>query len=121
MVTPLAEFTCHSLQMTDKIVILSTCASEQEGETLARLLVEQRLAACVSLVPRMRSVYRWKGAIETAEECLLIVKTSRELFEPLRRVLEEAHSYELPEALAMPVLAGSPSYLNWLEGSLRTE
>jgi len=107
--------------MTDKIVILSTCASEEEGQTLARLLIEQRLAACVSLLPRMRSVYRWKDAIESTEECLLIVKTSRELFDPLRRILEEAHSYELPEALALQVVDGSPAYLNWLEGSLRAE
>jgi periplasmic divalent cation tolerance protein len=107
--------------MTDKIVILSTCASEEEGQTLARLLIEQRLAACVSLLPRMRSIYRWKDAIESTEECLLIVKTSRELFEPLRRILEEAHSYELPEALALQVVDGSPAYLNWLEGSLRVE
>jgi periplasmic divalent cation tolerance protein len=121
MVTLRTEFVRHSLQMTDKIVILSTCASEEEGEQLARMLVEQRLAACVSLIPRMRSFYRWNGAIEAAEECLMIVKTSRELFEQLRRVLEEAHSYELPESLALAVLTGSPSYLNWLEGSLRTE
>jgi periplasmic divalent cation tolerance protein len=107
--------------MTDKIVILSTCATEEEGGQLARLLVERHLAACVSLIPRMRSVYRWKGAVESADECLLIVKTSRELFEPLRRILEEAHSYELPEALALPVVDGSPAYLNWLEGSLRTD
>jgi periplasmic divalent cation tolerance protein len=107
--------------MTDKIVILSTCASVEEAEKLARLLVEKRLAACVSLVPGMRSVYRWKGAIESTEECLLIVKTSRALFDQLRVILEEAHSYELPEALALPVLDGSPAYLNWLEGSLRAE
>jgi periplasmic divalent cation tolerance protein len=107
--------------MTDKIVILSTCASQEEGEKLARLLVERRLAACVSLIPQMRSIYRWKDAIESAEECLLIVKTSRELFEPLRRILEEAHSYELPEALALQVVDGSPAYLNWLEGSLGAE
>jgi periplasmic divalent cation tolerance protein len=106
--------------MTDKIVILSTCASEEEGAKLAQLLVERQLAACVSLIPRMRSIYRWNGAIESTEECLLIVKTSRELFEPLRRILEEAHSYELPEALALQVVDGSPAYLNWLEGSLRT-
>src|SRR5580698_7192154 len=78
------EFALYFFRMTDKIVILSTCASEEEGQTLARLLIEQRLAACVSLIPRMRSVYRWKDAIESTEECLLIVKTSRELFDPLR-------------------------------------
>ena len=63
--------------MTDKIVILSTCANEQEAEKLARALLDARLAACVSVVPRARSFYHWKGAIESAEECLLVIKSSR--------------------------------------------
>ena len=70
--------------MTDKIVILSTCSGEDEAGRLARMLVEERLAACVSVVPGMRSYYRWQGAIETAAECLLIVKTSRALFDEAR-------------------------------------
>ena len=73
--------------MTDKIVVLNTCGSEAEAERLARLLVEQRLAACVSIVPRIRSVYRWNGAVESSEEWLLLIKSSRPLFEPLRAAL----------------------------------
>ncbi len=107
--------------MTDKIVVLSTCASSEDADRLARMLVEQRLAACVNVLPNMRSVYRWKGEIESAEECLLVIKSSRAHFTPLRLALEAAHSYELPEALALPVVDGSPLYLEWLEGSLRTE
>jgi periplasmic divalent cation tolerance protein len=107
--------------MTDKIVVLSTCASDEEAARIARLLVERRLAACVNILPRMRSVYRWKGEIETAEECLLVIKSSRAPFEPLRAALEGAHSYELPEALALQVVDGSPAYLEWLETSLRIE
>lgn len=107
--------------MTDKIVILCTCASTEEAERLARLLVEQRLAACVNVVPAMRSFYRWQGALESAEECLLIVKSSRDLFAPLRAALEEAHSYEVPEVIALPVVDGAPAYLSWISANLRTE
>jgi periplasmic divalent cation tolerance protein len=104
--------------MTDKIVVLSTCATEEEAEKLARVLVEARVAACVTMVPGVRSVYRWQGAIESAAECLLIIKSSRQLFEPLRMALEEAHAYDVPELLAVPVVEGSANYLNWLEGQL---
>jgi periplasmic divalent cation tolerance protein len=105
--------------MTDKIVILSTCGSESEAEELARTLVDQRLAACVNVLPRVRSYYHWKGAVEASDECLLVIKSSRELFDPLRAALEKAHSYEVPEALAIPVVEGAPNYLNWMEESLR--
>jgi periplasmic divalent cation tolerance protein len=105
--------------MTDKIVVLNTCANEAEAERLARLLVDQRLAACVSIVPRLRSFYRWKGEMESSEECLLLIKSSRPLFEQLRAALETAHSYEMPELLALPVVAGAAPYLEWLEANLR--
>jgi periplasmic divalent cation tolerance protein len=104
--------------MTDKIVVLSTCGSAEEAERLARRLVEERLAACVNVISGARSFYRWKGAIERADEFLLVIKTSQGLFERLRAVLEAEHSYELPEVLALPVAEGSPAYLNWLEGEL---
>jgi periplasmic divalent cation tolerance protein len=71
------------------------------------------------MVPGARSVYRWQGAIESAAECLLIIKSSRQLFEPLRMALEEAHAYDVPEVLALPVVEGSANYMNWLEGQLR--
>ena len=105
--------------MTDKIVVLSTCANQEEGERLARLLVDGRLAACVSLLPQLKSFYRWKGVVESADEYLLVIKTSRSLFEPLRAALEKAHSYEVPEVLALPVVAGSAPYLDWLQSNLR--
>lgn len=108
--------------MTDKtgnIVVLSTCSGNEEAEKLARLLLEERLAACVNIVPGLRSFYRWKGAIESAGECLLIVKSSRELFDRLRAALEKAHSYEVPEVLALPVVDGSDQYLDWLQANLR--
>jgi periplasmic divalent cation tolerance protein len=107
--------------MTDKIVVLSTCASGEEADRLSRMLVERRLAACVNVLPNMRSVYRWNGGIESSSECLLVIKSSRGQFDSLRAALESAHSYELPEALALQVVDGSPAYLEWLDASLRTE
>ena len=104
--------------MTDKIIVLSTCATEEEAAKLARALVEARVAACVTLVPGARSVYRWQGAIESAAECLLIIKSSRQLFEPLRKALEHAHAYDVPEVLALSVADGAANYIKWLEGQL---
>jgi len=105
--------------MTNKIVVFSTCADEEEAGRLARALVEARLAACVNIVSRVRSVYRWHGAVEQAEECLLVIKSSRELFEELTRTLTAAHSYELPEAVAIPIVEGSGAYLEWIGQNLK--
>ena len=104
--------------MTDKIVVLSTCASEEEAEKLAREVVEQRLAACVNVIPRIQSFYRWQGNLESAGECLLIIKSSRDRFDLLRSALEKAHSYEVPEIIALPVVEGAANYLNWLQANL---
>jgi len=106
--------------MTDKIVVLSSCSSEEEGRRIARKLVEERLAGCVSVLTGARSFYRWKGEIEEADECLLVIKSSREAFDRLRAELEKAHTYEVPEVVALPVVAGAPNYLNWLDAELDT-
>jgi len=104
--------------MTDKIVVFSTCASTEEAQRLAHALVEKRLAACVSLVPGVRSVYRWKDVIEEEEEVLLVIKTSRRLLEDLQSEIERLHSYEVPEVIAMQVVGGSERYLEWLDREL---
>jgi periplasmic divalent cation tolerance protein len=101
--------------MTDKIVVFTTCGSEEEARKLASALIEKHLAACVNITAPVTSIYRWKGAIEEQKEWMLIIKTRREKFESLRILLEAAHSYELPEVLALPVVEGSPNYLAWLE------
>ncbi len=105
--------------MTDKIVVFCSCASAGEAEKLARHLVETKVAACVNVLGGMRSFYRWKGALEDASEFLLIIKSSRPAFERLRAEIEKVHSYELPEILALPVIDGSESYLNWLNAELQ--
>lgn len=101
--------------MTDKIVVFTTCGSEDEARSLASTLIEKHLAACVNITAPVTSVYRWKGVVEEAKEWLLIIKTRREKFEDVRVLLEAAHSYELPEVLALPVVEGSPTYLAWLD------
>lgn len=104
--------------MTDKIVILSTCSSSAEAESIARALLEKRLAACVNIVNGVRSLYRWRGAVEEATELLLVIKTRRDLVTALRAELERMHTYEVPELLALGVLDGAPAYLDWLEREL---
>jgi periplasmic divalent cation tolerance protein len=104
--------------MTDKIVVLSTCASAEEAQRVARGLVEKRLAACVNVIPGVRSVYRWKDAIEDEEEVLLLIKTSRALLEELREEIERLHSYEVPEVIALSVVDGSERYLAWMSREL---
>lgn len=106
--------------MTDKIVVFNTCASAEESERLARTLIDARLAACVTVISPVRSFYRWNGAVTDAAEWLLVIKTSRALFERLRAALESAHSYELPELLALPVVEGSANYLSWIDSELKT-
>jgi periplasmic divalent cation tolerance protein len=107
--------------MTNHIVVFSMCGSAEEAERVARQLLETRLAACVNVITQIRSFYWWKGKIEDSGEWMLVIKTSRDLFDRLCLVLESAHSYELPEVLALPVIAGSPNYLSWLEGELQTQ
>jgi periplasmic divalent cation tolerance protein len=104
--------------MTDKIVVYSTCSSREEAKKLATHLVEQRLAACVNVFRGVDSFFRWKGKVEQEAEVLLLIKTSRGLFDRLRAEWERLHSYEVPELIAVPIVAGAPNYLNWLEGEL---
>ena len=106
--------------MTDKIVVLVTCASAKEARRIARTLVTQRLAACVNIfeIP-VRSIYRWKEKIESAKESLLIVKSSRNRFAALQKVIKQLHSFDVPEIIALPVAQGSRDYLAWLERSVR--
>jgi len=104
--------------MTDKIVVLSSCDSEDQARKLARHVVELRLAACVNVLPGAHSVYRWKGQVEHAEEWILVIKTRRDLFDGLREALLKMHTYEVPEVIALPVVDGADAYLAWLDREL---
>jgi len=107
--------------MTDKLVVLTTCGSEEESARLARLLVEERLAACVAVTPRIRSYYQWQGKLEENEEWALTIKTRRDLFPALLERIKATHSYQVPEVLALPVVEGNPDYLDWMQRELKQE
>ena len=100
--------------MTDKRIVLCSAGSEDEARKIARHLVDERLAACVNIIPWIESIYRWQGKIETAEEWLLLIKTQAELFDRIRNAVKELHSYDLPECVMLEVAAGSPEYLDWI-------
>jgi periplasmic divalent cation tolerance protein len=104
--------------VSEHCVVLSTVASGEEAERLARTLVERRLAACVSLLPPMKSIYRWEGGVEEAEERLLVIKTRTDRFDELRTALVALHPYEVPEVIALDVLAAHPPYVAWLDESV---
>jgi periplasmic divalent cation tolerance protein len=104
--------------MTDKRIVLSTAGSEDEARKIALHLVEHQLAACVNIVPRIESIYRWEGKVESSGEWLLLIKTTAERFPDVRDALRELHSYELPECIAISIEEGSPEYLRWLTNSL---
>jgi len=99
-------------------IVLTTAADAEEGRRLGRALVEERLAACVSLVPGIESIYRWKEEVESAAEVLLLIKTGVEQLAALGARVHELHSYETPEFLVLRVEAGSAPYLEWLAGSV---
>jgi periplasmic divalent cation tolerance protein len=104
--------------MTDKRIALTTCSSLEEARKIAHALVERKLAACVNIVPGVESVYRWKAAVETASEYLLIVKTTANAFSSLRAALGELHSYEVPECIEIAITDGSEDYFKWFEESM---
>jgi periplasmic divalent cation tolerance protein len=100
--------------MTGALVVLSAVASSEDAERIAEALVERELAACVNVLPGVRSFYRWKGALQRDDERLLVIKTRAERFEALREALVALHPYELPEVVALPVSAGHAPYLDWI-------
>ncbi|MBE9140430.1 divalent-cation tolerance protein CutA [Nodosilinea sp. LEGE 07088] len=99
-------------------VVLVTAGSEAEANTIASFLVEQRLAACVSVFP-LWSIYRWQGKIEHEPEWQLIIKTDLRQFETLSQTIRQHHSYDLPEIIALPIAAGLPDYLSWLQAQVK--
>jgi periplasmic divalent cation tolerance protein len=102
----------------DAIVVFMTAANGEEATRLADLLIGAHLAACVQILPEMESVYRWEGKIERQSEILLIAKTTTAKLAELEREVRALHSYETPEIIAVPIIAGSSPYLAWLIDSL---
>lgn len=100
--------------MEQVLLALTNVPDEVAAQALARLLVEQRVAACVNILPKVRSVYQWQGAIEEADEVTLLIKTTQVRFPELEAAIRNAHSYQVPEIIAIPVVAGLPAYLKWV-------
>jgi periplasmic divalent cation tolerance protein len=108
--------------MTDKIVVLVTCGSKKEARKIAQALVQRRLAACVQEIGvPVRSMYRWKGRVESANEVLLLIKTSRKRFSAVSTLVKKLHSYEVPEIIALNIADGSRDYLDWITSNVRAK
>lgn len=99
-------------------MVISTCPDAESAEALASTLVEKRLAACINIIPNIRSVYVWKGKRVTGDEYLLLIKTLTACYNELEKTIRSLHSYELPEIIAVPIEKGLPEYLAWI-GELR--
>jgi periplasmic divalent cation tolerance protein len=103
----------------DHIVVLITTDSEEEARRIGQLLVDREKAACVNIVPRVNSLFRWEGQLESAQESLMLVKTKASLFREVVELVKTVHSYEVPEIVALPIVSGSEDYLKWLDIACR--
>jgi periplasmic divalent cation tolerance protein len=100
--------------LSEPIVVIVTCGSEEEALKIANVLIGEHLAACVNLVSPIRSIYRWEGKIWDEKEWLLIIKTQKQRFGELEKKVKSLHSYSVPEIISLPIVEASLSYLNWL-------
>jgi periplasmic divalent cation tolerance protein len=108
----------QSMNPDEICIALTTTGSAEEAAQIARMLVERRLAACVNVLPGVRSIYRWKGKVDETDEVMLVIKTSRSQAVAAEAALREVHSYDLPEFLLLPVSGGGAAYLSWLRDGL---
>lgn len=106
--------------MTNAVVGLVTCSSRVEARKIARAILTKKLAACVNIVNGLESHYWWQGKLEDARECLLLIKTTRAKERAVTSAVKAVHSYEVPEMIFLPVVAGERRYLNWLRNSVKT-
>jgi len=104
--------------VSDEIVVFSTCSSTDEAEKIAKALLNRRLAACVNIVPKVSSLYWWKGKIERSEEALLVIKSVSELLNGIIGLIKKSHSYSVPEVVSLPISGGNVDYLDWLRGEV---
>ncbi len=106
---------------TDVLLVLCTCPDNTVAQTLAKTLVEKRLAACVNISSAIQSVYYWQGDVHQDNEVLMMIKSTLQAWEKLEQTLLELHPYDVPEIIALPVMAGSKDYLNWVGENVCTD
>jgi len=102
------------MKSRDYIVVLVTASSVQEADRIASVLLESKVAACVNITGQIRSLFWWEGKIDQAQEMLLVIKTKEVLLEEVIRLVRENHTYDVPEVIALPIVGGNPSYLEWI-------
>jgi periplasmic divalent cation tolerance protein len=107
------------MEETGKVVIFITTGTEAEAHKITELLLVKRKAACVNIVPKVDSSFWWQGKLDSAQESLLIIKTRASLLSEIIELVKSAHSYEVPEIIALPIIGGSEDYLNWIDGEVR--
>lgn len=100
-------------------MILVTSSNKQEAKRIAASLVGSKLAACVNIIDKISSLFFWQGKIDKASECLLLIKSKKEKLSKIIKQVQSLHSYEVPEIIAFPIVAGSKSYLRWIDASVR--
>jgi len=107
--------------MTEQRLVLTTIGSKGEAEDMAWELVERKLAACVNIIEMQTSIYRWKGEVKSEKECLLIIKTTAAMLADLFAAIQELHPYDVPECIALPIEAGTKTYLDWISDSVASD
>jgi len=105
--------------MSEALIVLTTVESVEDGERLANLLVEDELAACVQILPPMKSLYRWEGKVEHSQEVLLLIKTTGMVYNKLEEAIRQNHPYQTPEIIALQITVGSQKYLDWITNSVK--
>ncbi|MBP5985885.1 MAG: divalent-cation tolerance protein CutA [Azonexus sp.] len=98
----------------ETLLVITNCPDEESANAIALAVVEARLAACVNILPRIQSVYRWQGAVESATEIPLFIKATVANYPALEKTIQECHPYDVPEIIALPITQGLPAYLNWV-------
>ena len=106
------------MEPSPRVLLVLVTAPAAEAARIARALVDERVAACVSQLPAVTSVYRWQGGVEEASETLLLIKTDEAHYAALESAVHRVHPYEVPEVIALPIERGSAAYLQWISGSL---
>ncbi len=99
-------------------LVMSTCPDQKTAEAIATILVEEKLAACINILPELTSIYTWQGQVETTREHLLLIKTRKDRYQEIADCIRSNHPYELPEIIAVPIDQGLPEYLQWIDSCL---